>query len=132
MAEDRAHDGASVPPPAPEETYSRAFEEVERLRGEVEKKVSELDRALDRLQHLEEPRGEPRGEVAEPVLGRPTQARAGANNPRADKSGDDQMMHEATLMAVAGKDRRDIEAMLSERYGIETPRPLVDEILGAE
>lgn len=126
--EDRSPPERSAPAAGSDDVYSQAVQDVERLRAEVEEKVLELDQALHRLERLEEPQGEPRAKPREPALRRG--APAPGPRPAVGKPADDKMMIEATGMAVAGSNRPEIEAMLRERYGIESPASLVDEILG--
>ena len=94
-----------------------ALAEVKRLRAEIEGRVVELDRALERLRALG-------GSEYVPDQGRL------AREEEAGESVPEEATLRVTEMALSGRGRAEIVAVVRDRYGLADAGSFVDEILG--
>ena len=103
------------------EALAQVLADVKRLQQETEAKAAELDAALTRLRELTI-------EVAAPAAV-PSPARRPRAVRLAPEASNDAILR-ATQMAVNGKDRDEIESVLSREFDVAEPAKIVDEILG--
>ena len=117
----------------PVEATARLASSLRREAEMVLEHAEELARvAEDVLLELRESPGAADSRREEAPVPAPEPSNGGAREPERPGRGSEQFLLRAAQLAVAGTERDQIEEVLRTEFGISTPGPIVDEILGRD